>query len=139
MANVLNNNWYNYYTYLSKVILAIQTVGNVFLRITTFGAAVKRFVYGVCPDDEVQESEVAVFEAEIESLLRICPALEEGEAETFRKFHNFTVDCGHPLGSVLVCQKETCRKCNKPLKLDNKPHPIVIYHSECGTYLGSCL
>ena len=70
MANVLNNNWYNYYTYLSKVILAIQTVDNVFLRITTFGAAVKWFVYSVCPDDEVQESEVAVFGAEIESLLR---------------------------------------------------------------------
>ena len=134
MANVLNN-----YSYLSKVILAIQTVGNVFLRITSFGATVKRFVYGVFSDDEVQESEVAVFGAEIESLLHLCPALEEGEIASFRKFHNFTVDCGQLLGSVLVSKKEMCRKCNKPLKLDNKPHSILIYHSERGTYLGSQL
>ena len=97
MVDVLNN-----YTYLSKVILEIQTEGNLFLRITSFGAAVKRFVDGVYPDNKVQESEVVVFRAEIESLLHLCPALEEGEAETFRKFHNFMVDCGHPLGSVLV-------------------------------------
>ena len=52
----------NNYSYLSKVILAIQTVGNVFLCITSFGATVKRFVYGVFPDDEVQESDLLYLE-----------------------------------------------------------------------------
>lgn len=135
---------FNDYTLLSRLIFAINTVGHIFLSLTQFTSVVKRFVYGQNPEeanfnDPTHIEESKTFAAETESLLEICPSLKETNNPDFKKFHDFTLACGLPLGTVLVSERQSCRKCTKSLTLDKKEHLIVIYHSERGTYLGNRL
>ena len=123
------------FTALSRLIFAINTVGHVFVSLTKFSSVVKRFVYGECPEEagfndkgdiEVSRS----FAAETASLMEICPSLKESKNQDFKKFHDFSLACGVPLGTVLVSERQTCRKCTKSLSLDKKGHVIVIYGSK---------
>ena len=57
----------------------------------------------------------------------------------FQEFHDFTLSCGQPMGTVLVSERVKCRKCDKTLVLEKTSHPGVIYHTYRGTYMGSRL
>ncbi|CAB4017095.1 Hypothetical predicted protein [Paramuricea clavata] len=63
--------------------------------------------------------------------------LTEGLKENFRVFHDFSVRSGVPMGSVLITNRDQCRKCTRVLQVDDKTHVIVIYHIYFGSYLGS--
>ena len=110
MADVLKN-----FSYLSRVIFVIHTKGNVSLRILTFISVVKQFVLGKALQDEEKktEHELRTFTAETKMLLHLDPSLLLPERETFRNFHDFSVGCGQPLGTVLVSERQSCRRCHK--------------------------
>ena len=56
------------------------------------------------------------FAAESESLVQLVPSLKESSPEEFKKFQkNSTVECEHPMTSVLVSEQKSCRKCGQAL------------------------
>ena len=59
--------------------------------------------------------------------------------QTFRDLHDFTIECGKPLATIFCSEMENCRACGKMLVTEKDEHPVVIYHSQRGTYLGSRL
>ena len=63
------------------------------------------------------------------------PSLKESSSQDFKKFHDFVVECAHPMASVLVSDYQFCRKCGRALVLEKKRHVVVIYHSECGSHM----
>lgn len=125
------------YVYLLRLFFVLSRIGNVFLYINEFRSVIQKFVYGDNPSEVTEDS--TAFATETESLLQLCPALKESSDEAFKAFHDFTVNCGQPLGTVLVSERQSCRKCSNSLTLDKNKHVVVIYHQECGTYLGSRL
>ena len=63
----------------------------------------------------------------------------KSDREIFRDFHDFSLNCGKPIATVLSSSREICRKCGKKLAFENKVIPVVIYSNHRGTYLGSRL
>ena len=57
--------------------------------------------------------------------------------EKFSDFNKFSVACGMPVGAIFISDRKTCRRCEGSLQVHGKPHVVVVYHSEFGTYLGS--
>lgn len=129
MASVFKN-----YTYLSRLLLVISRIGNAYLNLTDFTTVVERFVFGYDVHRVIEDS--TTFAAESESLFQLVPSLKESGYEEFKKFHDFTVNCGQPIASVLVSERQGCRKCGQTLVLEKKRHVVLIYHSELGSYLG---
>lgn len=64
------------------------------------------------------------------------PSLKESSPKEVKNFHDFTVECGHPMLSMLVSNYRSCRKCSQALVLEKKCHVMVICHSESRSYLG---
>ena len=120
--------------YLSRLFQVINRIGNTFLTLREFSTVIERFVFGYDVHQVIEES--STFAAESESLFQLVPSLKESSSEDFKKFHDFTVECGHPMASVLVSDHQFCRKCGRALVLEKKRHVVVIYHSERGSYLG---
>ncbi len=109
-----------------------QIIGDVFLYFPRFCSIARRYVLvGVSENDLVDEKE--------DAQLYICKSanLMNGFEADFREFHNFTINCGMPMASILVSKRDCCRRCNKRLVVDGKPRVVVIYHIFHGTYLGS--
>lgn len=125
------------YVHLSRLFFVLGRIGSIFLSLTEFRSVIQKFVYGSNPSEVIEDS--TTFVAETESLLQLCPSLKETSHEEFKMFHDFTVNCGQPLSTVLVSQRQSCRKCSATLTLDKNRHVVVIYHLERGTYLGSRL
>ena len=112
----------------------ISWIGKTFLNLREFTTVVERFVFGYDVHQVVECS--SPFVAESESLFRLVPSLQESSTELFKKFRDFTVECGQPVASVLVSERQSCRKCGQVLTLEKKRHVVVFYHSEYGSYLG---
>ena len=55
----------------------------------------------------------------------------------FPDFHNFSLNSGKPLATILVTTQERCRMCGKTLAVDPDTHIVVIHHEQRGSYLGS--
>ena len=102
---------FKHFSYLSRLLLVISRIGNAFLNLREFTAVVERFVFGYNVHQVVEHS--STFAAESESLFQLVPSLKESSPEEFKKFHNFTVECEHPMTSVLVSEQKSCRKCRK--------------------------
>ena len=109
----------------------LNRIGRTFLNLREFTTVVERYVFGY---DVQQDS--STFSAECKSLFQLVPSLNESSPEEFKKFHDFTVECGHPISSVLVSVHQFCRKCGQALVLEKKRHVVEIYYSERGSYLG---
>ena len=79
------------------------------------------------------------FASETRSLLYLHGEsnLNKTYKQCFSEFHDLTVDSGLPMASILATNREVCRRCNKTLTIEGKPHVVVIYHIFFGTYLGS--
>lgn len=61
---------------------------------------------------------------------------EFGDVERgFPDFHNFCLNSGKPMATVLVSLQERCRICTKVLVVDSNTHVVVIYHEQRGRYL----
>ena len=121
-----------------------QIIGEAFLYFPRYVSIVRRYVVGgVAENDmdvvEQDEQENARFVSETKSLMYLCRSanITADFKENFWDFHDFTFNCGLPMGSVLVSERQVCRRCNKALIVEGKPHVVVIYHIFWGTYLGT--
>ena len=63
--------------------------------------------------------------------------LTEGLKKSFDHFHEFTLNCGLPVGTLLMSRRNTCRRCNGKLLVEANSHVVVFYHIYFGSYLGS--
>ena len=111
MSSVLKN-----ILYLSRLFQVINRIGNTFLTLREFSTVIERFVFGYDVHQVIEES--STFAAESESLFQLVPSLKDSSSEDFKKFHDFTVECGHPMVSVLVSDYQFCRKCGQALVLE---------------------
>ena len=62
----------------------------------------------------------STFATESASLLQLVPSLKESSQEEFKQFHDFTLECGLPMASVLLSEHQSCRKCGQALILEKK-------------------
>ena len=92
------------YVHLSRLFFVLGRIGSIFLSLTEFRSVIQKFVYGSNPSEVIEDS--TTFVAETESLLQLCPSLKETSHEEFKMFHDFTVNCGQPLATVLVSQRQ---------------------------------
>ena len=79
----------------------------------------------------------SIFVTETQNLLHFHSSLLKSDRELFRDFHDFSLNCGKPIATVLNSSREICGKCGKKLAFENKVIPVVIYSNHRGTYLGS--
>ena len=114
------------YCHLFRVRFVFQTIGDIFLSLTSFASVVTQYIYGTSPQQTTQD--VEAFTAETRSLLFLNPNIVAFSEREFQEFHDFTLSCGQPMGTVLVSERVKCRKCDKPLVLEKTSHPVVIYH-----------
>ena len=123
------------YGLLFRVGFVFQVIGDIFLSLISFASVVKQYIYGDSTQQTTQD--VEAFTAETRSLLFLNPKIVASSEREFQEFHDFTLSCGHPMGTVLVSERVNCRKCGKPLALEKISHPVVIYHTYRGTHMGS--
>ena len=82
------------------------------------------------------EGEDGIFAREAEGFLFLFP--EFGDVERgCPDFHNFSVNSGKPMATLLVTSQERCRLCGKVVAVDSNSHVVVIYHEQRRSYLGS--
>ena len=145
MAGLLGN-----HSRLFRLFHVLDFVGSIFPTLTPLTTVIQKFVYDQKPENlsvsKKKKSsatagpcgeDVSVFIAETGSLLDLYPELKKERLQVFKSFHDFSVQCGNPIATILVSKRENCRICNKLLLLDGNTHVVVIYHEQYGTYLGS--
>ena len=68
------------------------------------------------------------FASETRSLLYLYREenINKGYKECFLNFHDFAVDCGMPMASILSTNRTDCRRCKKTLVADGKPRIVVF-------------
>ena len=130
------------HSFLSRLFYVFQLIGESFLAVSQFSSVVRLFVLNG-PDSSVDDCEKGdealdiKFVSEAKSLLYLHGSLVKNYKEKFLEFSDFSLNCGMPVGSVLMSSREVCRRCGCALFVDEKPHVVVVYHAHLGTYLGS--
>ena len=125
------------FEHLSRLFFVLKTVSDSVLKVTGLMSVVERFVS--CHNREEHNGSLNNFIVETQSLLYLHSSSLRSEKEQFRDFHDFTLQCGTPLGTILVAKRDNCRNCGKKLATDGKVFPVVIYSCQRGSYLGSRL
>ena len=101
-----------------------------FLKLSALTLVVKTFV---CGEKEVIVSGAGkrknldgdeVFVRESKSLFYLYPQLGNTE-DRFREFHEFSINCGQPMGVVLTTKCEVCRLCKRVLLVEPNSHVVV--------------
>ena len=131
---------------LSRLLFVFKSIGDVFIRMLGISSVIEKFVWRKSATEEshqtdcIHEKDVSSsFVAETENLFHFHPSLLKSDRELFRDFHDFSLQCGKPIATVLSSLRTICRKCGKKLAYENKVIPVVIYSNHRGTYLGSRL
>ena len=126
---------------LFRFFAAFHFVGRAFLKLSSLSSVVKRYV---CAEEAVvvggkrKSSESgSVFEGEAASFFYMNPAIDGVFGHHFHEFQRYTMQCGQPIGSILISKRDVCRACKKNLSVDAATHVVVIYHRERGSYLGT--
>ena len=132
---------------LGRLIFVLQAVGDFFLFLPRFCGVVRRYVVsgglqgaensgGVEHEEEVMDQK---FACEARGLIYVDrkQCLTEGLKKSFEHFHEFTLNCGAPIGTILMSARSTCRRCNGKLLVEANGHVVVFYHIYFGSYLGS--
>ena len=127
MKSYLNNR-----VILGRLIFVLQAVGDFFLFLPRFCGVVRRYVVsgglqatentgGIEHEDEVVDQK---FACETRGLLYLDrqQCLTKGLKKSFKHFHDFTLNCGAPIGTILMSSRSTCRRCNGKLLV------VVFYH-----------
>ena len=105
------------------------------LRHNSFGVKVKEeLAKKDLSEDQVVSS---IFATETQNLLHFHSSLFKSDRELFRAFHDFSMNCGKAIATVLSSLREICRMCGLKLAFKNTVIPVVIYSNHRGTYLGS--
>ena len=81
--------------------------------------------------------DVEAFTAEPQTLLYPTPDVVMSSARQFQQFRDMTLQNGLPMATIFITQREDCRKCGKPLQIEKNSHPVIVYHTGRGTYMGS--
>ena len=116
------------YSQLFRLFHVINFVFVRFVSISSFASVIKRFVWRENPERVLQlkkkkfshtsGEENSMFVAETASLLDLFPELSKEDTEVFKtSFHDFSVNCGIPIATILASKQENCRMCKKPLLL----------------------
>ena len=126
------------YLHLSRLFFVFNAIGDIFFKALNLTSIIRRFVFREHQDTDSEETNNAVttFASEAESLLYLHPTILSSDKDLFKEFHDFTLMCGQPMASILVTTQQICRQCGKTLVVDGKQHPIVIYSSHRGSYVG---
>ena len=98
------------YGHLFRVGFVFQTIGDIFLSLTSFASVIKQYIYGTSPKQTTKV--VEAFTAETRSLLFLNPNIVAFSEREFQEFHDFTLSCRQPMGTVLVSKRVKCRKCD---------------------------
>ena len=115
-----------------------QTIGLVFLNVRSFASIIKSLFMEATILKSLQK--MTSFIATCNNICFFNPELMSATTtQTFRDLHDFTVDCSKPMASIFCLERDSCRKCGWSLSIEKEGHPVVAYHSERGTYLGSRL
>ena len=124
-----------------KLLFQLVRIG-FFIR--NFYSVVRRYVVVGSGTREVGEGAEAKLEderfaSETRSLLYLYGEsnMNKSYKQCFSEFHDFSVNSGLPIASILATNREVCRRCNKTLTIEGKPCVVVFYHIFFGTYLGS--
>jgi len=96
----------------------ISRIGNTLLNPREFTTLVERFVFGYDVHQLIEDS--SRFAAKSGSLRQLVPNLKESSPQEFKQFHDFTVECVHPMACVFVSEHQSCRKCGRALVLEKK-------------------
>ena len=126
------------YLHLSRLFFVFNTIGDIFFKCLNLTSIITRFVFQDHQDTASKETNDAVksFASEAQSVLYLHPTLLSSDKDLFKEFHDYTLMCGQCMASILVTTQENCRQCGKTLVVDSKQHPIVIYSSHRGSYVG---
>jgi len=130
MANLLSN-----LKRLFKVSFVFHTVGDIFLNISNVAQIVRQYVYGEA--ETKGTTDVTTFIAEASTLLYLNPEVVMSKEHQFQQFHDFTIEKGIPMATILITTRKECRNCGKQLLLDKNSHPVIVYHTSLGSYMGS--
>ena len=129
--------------FLSKIIFVLRTVGDGFLVMKNLCNIVRRFFISECVGNELVRSievdnvEDERFKSEVSSLIYLHPYLANGSKDLFKDFHDFTLSCGSPMGTILMINQSTCRNnCKRYLSIESKQHLVIFYHINLGSYIG---
>lgn len=116
---------------LFRFLSVIHFVGNSFLKLCSFTSVVKKYVCGekeqIVLDGKRKrmDGEDETFAREVEGFFYLFP--EFGDVERgFSDFHNFSLNCGKPIATVLVSTQERCRMCGKALAVDPNIHVNIF-------------
>ena len=130
MASLLSN-----FNRLFRVAFVFQTVGNIFVHITHLASLVRQYVYGDA--DSNSTIDVEAFTAEAQTLLFMNPEVVMSPARQFQQFHDFTLQQGLPMATLLITERNACRICGRSLNIDKNSHPVIVYHTSRGSCVGS--
>ena len=132
---------------LGQLIFVLQAVGDFFLFLPRFCGVARRYVVsgglqgaensgGIEHVEEVMDKK---FACEARGLIYVDrkQCLTEGLKKSFEHFHEFTLNCGAPIGTILMLARSTCRQCNGKLLVEANGDVVVFYHIYFGSYLGS--
>lgn len=130
----------------SRLIFVFKCIGDIFIRMLGLSSVIEDFVFGKSATEDVDTKDCSAdkvissgFVTETQNLLYFHSSLLKSDRELFRDFHDFSLNCGKPIATVLRSSREICRKCGKKLAFEKKVIPVVIYSNHRGTYLGSRL
>lgn len=102
---------------LFKVSFVFRSVGDIFLRLLDLRSIVKEFVYGEADSSSSKSGssslDVESFVAESESVLYMYPGILLQNEHLFQEFHNFSLERGKPMATILVTHRKQCRNCGK--------------------------
>ena len=127
-----------------KLYFVLQILGEAFLCVPKFISLAREYVLvdgtsvGHGDTTKTSKKDDERFASETQSLLYLQgPVATAGLRYQFRLFHDFAMAHGVPMGGILVCSRETCRRCDGRLQVDKNYHVVVFYHEYFGSYLGS--
>ena len=93
----------------------------------------RRFVISECAGNELVRSievdhvEDERFKIEVNSLIYLHPYFANGSKDLLKDFHDFTLSCGSPMGTILMSNRSTCCNCKRCISIESKQHVAVFY------------
>ena len=115
----------------SRLIFVLKCIGDIFIRMLGLASVIEDFVLGKSATEDVDKKDCSEdkvinsgFVTETQNLLHFHSSLLKSDRELFRDFHDFSLNCGKHIATVLRSSGEICRKCGKKLALEKKVIPV---------------
>jgi hypothetical protein len=127
-----------------RLLYVLNLIGTPVLYAKSVLKTAFKFVCGESsdPSEDSEKDETLCDElsVSVDNLFHLFPEISNFATGTandlFRTFHDFSLETGIPAAAVLMSQRKECRRCGKPLQIDQNWKSIVVYHLTRGTYLG---